>query len=307
MTNIAVAERAKWVGSSESAILFGVSPFSTLFTIWHQKKGNVPVDDLDHLERIQAGKHLEPAIAAWAAEKWPDWSPRNVKEYIEHPRVLGMGASLDFEDVSSIAGSTLGDDACPPIEIKNVDWLIFRDHWQFEGEEILDCPAHYLIQVQHQLACRPAAPYAWLLVCVGGNRLLRMRVARHPGVIARIEAEVEAFWESVRDNVEPAPDFENDGGTLTRLYAVGNGDIVDLSSNERVPALCAKYLEAKEAEKGWKSIKDASLAEIRSLVGSASAAACEGFTIKATNIPGGTVAASERQPYRRFTVKEIAQ
>ena len=42
MTNIPVSERKNFVGASESAALFGLSPYTTLFELWHQKVGNIP-------------------------------------------------------------------------------------------------------------------------------------------------------------------------------------------------------------------------------------------------------------------------
>ena len=70
MTNIPVSERKHWIGASESAALFGVSPYTTKFELWHQKVGNIAPPDLDDVERIMAGQYLEPSIAAWAGAKW---------------------------------------------------------------------------------------------------------------------------------------------------------------------------------------------------------------------------------------------
>lgn len=296
MTAIPLEERVNWIGSSESAVILGCSPFNTYFTLWHEKAGNIPAEDLDHLERIQAGKHLEPAIAAWAAEKWDDWSPRKVTGYLEHPTTAKMGASLDFEDGADPSG--------PPIEIKNVDWMIFKDHWLSEGDAVLDAPIHYLLQLQHQLACRPSATYGWLLACVGGNKLYRMKVDRHSGIIARLETEVAAFWESITQGQEPKPDFENDGATIARLYSSGNGEVLDMTDNNRMPELCSLYQTAKGEEKAAKERAGAAIAEIKAMLGEASGATCTGFTVKSTDIPGGEVKASTRNPYRRWTITE---
>ena len=39
MTNITVSERKNWLGASETSALFGVSPYTTKFDLWHQKVG----------------------------------------------------------------------------------------------------------------------------------------------------------------------------------------------------------------------------------------------------------------------------
>lgn len=296
MSNIPLAERVRWVGASESAALFGVSPFITRFELWHQKAGNIPSADLDHDERVQAGRFLEPSIAAWAAEKW-DWPVTNVAEYLPHPTVAHMGASLDFE-------SETGE----PVEIKNVDSRRFFDpasEWATEGEEVLDAPAHMLIQIQHQLACRPGPERGWLVACVGGNRLYRMPVPRHERMTARLEAEVDAFWRSIETGEEPQPDFEADAQAIALLYGGTGGESVDLRQVPRARMLCAEYLDAHEHEKAGKKRKQAALAELKTLMRDArSAIAADGFVVKANHVKGGTYT---REPHWRFTVsrKEV--
>ncbi|WP_022727258.1 YqaJ viral recombinase family protein [Fodinicurvata sediminis] len=289
MTNIPISERINWIGASESAALFGVSPYITKFELFHQKAGNIPGHDLDGQERIEAGRFLEPAIAAWAQHKW-QWPLRNVGEYLPHPRVKGMGCSLDVETEDGA-----------PVEIKNVDGLRFRQgEWESEGDILLDAPAHFLIQVQHQMACRPGADHGWLIACVGGNSLHKMRVERHDTMIARIEDEVADFWQSVREGREPKPDFQADAGALSALYNGDGDEVVDLRNNNRLPELCAEYMEAHEIEKGGKSRKSAALAEIKSLMGNARMAMIAGgYTVKAAHVPEST---STRKPHWRFSI-----
>jgi putative phage-type endonuclease len=294
VTAIPLSERRNWVGASESAALFGVSPFTTRYTLWHEKAGTIDPDNLDNDERVMAGKYLEPAIAAWAAHKWT-WPIRDVGGYSPHPTVGGMGCSLDF----------LTEDGAP-VEIKNVDLSVFLDKWSAEGDEIIDAPAHYLIQVQHQLACHPKAPHAWLLACVGGNKLFRMKVSRHGDFIAALEQEIASFWQSLREGREPAPDFTADRESLSKVYAIGNGEVIDLRDNNRLPDLCAAYRVAKDEEKAAKDRAGTALAEIRALIGHAGAVFASGFTIKRINVRAGIVERHERKPYSRFDIKEGA-
>jgi putative phage-type endonuclease len=292
MTNIPVEERVNWIGASESAILLGVSPFGTPFELWYEKAGQLPRGDHGG-ERIDAGRHLEPAIAAWAAERW-NWNLRNVPEYLTHPTVPKMGCSLDFEDA---------DDGAP-VEIKNVDGLIFKQQWTAEGGELLDAPIYYLIQVQHQLACRPDAPHGWLIACVGGNRLFRLKVPRHQGAIARIEGAIREFWASVEAGVPPAPDFNIDAAAVMRLYATIDGaEPVDLTDDNRLPDLCAEYKAAGQAEKEAKARKDAAKAEILTKIGGAARAFVNGFNVSAgmVNRKEHVVAATS---YRSFRITE---
>lgn len=292
MSNIAISERQKWIGSSEVAALLGVSPFTTRYELFHEKTGRIERPDLDNVERVQAGRFLEPAIAEWAAHKW-GWPVRKVADYRPHPTVAGFGVSCDFE-------TEAGD----VVEIKCVDYLVFRDKWTVEGEDLVDAPDHYVCQVAAQLACSPAAKRGWLVACVGGNKLYRLQIDRHPGLIAKLEREVEAFWQAVRDGREPLPDFKADGETISLLYDRGRGGAVDLSGSNSVIAACADYVAAKADEKSAKARADAAMAEIRHAIGDASAAIVPGFKISISDIAEADVPATTRRAYRRLLVKQ---
>jgi len=271
VSNIPLAERHLWVGASEAAALFGVSPYTTYYDLWLQKAGRLPAEDLDDAERIQAGRFLEPAIAAWANERW-GMNLTKVTYYLRHLSVPQMGASLDFGDAGTGVSA----------EIKNVDRDVFRDEWAAERDIITDAPIHILIQKQHQFACDPLIPYGWIIACVGGNRLLRMRVERHEATIAALEESVAEFWASVRSGVAPTPDWGRDRRTLDRLYAITNGRYLDLRGNARVRQLCDQYLMHKGHEKAHKAQAGAARAELLSLIGEAETVQADGFRIKAS-------------------------
>lgn len=292
MTNIPVSERSLWVGASESAALLGMSPFVTAFELWHHKAGTLDRPNLDGNDRVEAGRFLEPAIAAWAAHRW-EWPLRKVTDYLAHPTVARMGASLDFET-----------EAGEPVEVKLVDWSVFKEKWVAEGDDLIDAPVEYLIQVSHQLACRPTAARGWIVACVGGNSLYRMPVPRHPGLIARIEAAVTDFWRSIDAGTPPKPDFGEDGDAIAALFRRGTGGTADLSASNRAPILCAEYLAAKAEADAADDRKKVALAEIRELVGEASRIIPPaGYRISVADIAETVTKPSVRQAYRRFTIK----
>lgn len=295
MTNIPVSERKQWVGASESAALFGLSPYTTKFELWHMKVGNIPSPDLSTDERVNAGQFMEPSIAAWASHKW-HWPILNIKPYRQHPTVDRMGCSLDFETV----------DGLEPVEIKNVDNLIFRDgDWEYEGDTILDAPAHHLVQVQHQLACVPLnrqPERGWLIVCVGGNKLYRMEVPRHVDFIAKLEGEVTQFWKTVAANEAPQPNFDVDANAISLLYGGTGGDFADLRNNERARELCETYLEGLEHEKVGKGVKMVCLAELKTMMKDARGALIDdGYSIKASHLKEQTTV---RTAHWRFSIRK---
>lgn len=268
MGTIAVADEATWltlreqyVGGSEIASLFYrwryvdgteavhhlyeqppagsqviecLSAHTTGYRLWQQKAGRVMPDDLSGVERVQAGVHLEPALAAWAKQKWRWDLLRKVRRYSTHPTVTGWGASLDYE---------LHEKGSPPVEFKNVDFLVFRDQWVAEDGEILMPPLPYVLQLQHQMGA-VESDHGWIVACVGGNQLLRGRIERHDGTQQRIGAAIEAFWHGVANNIEPTwlADYE----TVADAYRYGTpGVSVDLTADSELPELCAKYRAAK--------------------------------------------------------------
>lgn len=297
MTLISREERTRWVGASEVAALFGVHPNLTLFELWHIKAGSIPAVDMDGEERIEAGRFLEPSIAAWAAEKYK-WPLRKVNDYTPHPTIPGMGASLDF--ITDVAGQ--GEHYGEPVEVKNVDNSIFRDPdhgWAVEGQNLVDAPAHFLIQVQHQMACRPAAGQGWIVPCVGGNRVYRMPIPRHTKMIAKIEERVSWFWDTIRRGEEPTPDFENDSSAITRLYKGMGMEIIDLRDNPRARILCMDYVSAHHVVVTASARKQAALAELKTMMQDAKAAIIDGYRIKASHVEGGEYT---RDPYWRFNI-----
>lgn len=301
MASIALASEAEWlavresyVGGSEIACLFYeytdgtskvtrhlyeaapegmqplgcLSPYKTGFRLWSEKAGAVMPDDLSENERIQAGKHLEPALAGWAAEKF-DLKLRKVRRYHRHESVEGWGASLDYE----VHGTGM-----PPVELKNVDWLVFRDDWQADGETILVPPLHINLQLQHQIGA-VGADHGYIIACVGGNDLKIGKIARHEPTQQKIAQAITAFWEGVKAGLPPilVADYES----VAKMYAQGDKKAAarDLSDVEAFPALCAKYLALKEQGERLETECDIVKGQIATLVGDATRATAPGVRI----------------------------
>ena len=311
MKRVAINSAAEWhqmrsrhVGGSEVAALFDSSPYLTRFQLWHVKRGSLAPEDLSGNERVAAGNYMEPAIAAWASEKW-GVPLRKFQGYAKHERVAGMGCTPDYITES---GDLL-------VQIKNVDGLQFRREWEAEGDTIATAPLHILLQVQHELAVT-GIPAAWLVACVGGNRLCRMEIAPRPITIAKLEAEVAAFWQSVESGKEPKIDFEKDAATIAAIHSAASDPVaaIDLSSNNRAHEICANYIAAAEAEKSATAAKDAAKAELLTLIGDAGKATVGDFTIAATNVAAtkGKPITPEmvgmligvRKGYRRFSISQ---
>ena len=250
-----------------STLIECLSPFKTGYRLWQEKSDRLMPDDLSGNERVQAGNFLEPALAAWATEKFK-WKLRKVHRYCTHPVVMGWGASLDYE---------AHEPGLPPIEFKNVDGLAFRDHWAVEGDEILMPPLNYVLQLQHQIGA-VGADHGWIVACVGGNRLLRGRIERHEPTQQKIAEAIAKFWEGVQTGTEPK--WVADYDSVAEVHRYGSKALqVDLTSDSDLPQLCADYI----ARKGEADQLEATLShlkgQIASKVGDATKAAARGYRL----------------------------
>jgi len=292
MTNITHDERKHWIGGSEIATLFGLSPYCTEFELWHRKVGNLPEPDLDN-ERVEAGNFMEPAIAAWAETRY-GLKLRRVRRYMPHPRVEGYGTSLDYETVTGHY----------PAEIKNVDGLVFRDNWEAQGDQITDAPMHIVLQLQAQIACA-RKPKGYLIVCVGGNKLYWMEIAAHMPTMARLEEAVAKFWRSVKERKEPSPNFTKDAEAIALLYRVSGDAEINLTGDNYLTSLAHDYTQAAADEKEAYNRKRAAKAEILTKIGDAAKVALQGFKITAKTTKDQEVKAHTKKGYRGFRVTQV--
>lgn len=238
--------RAKHIGGSDVAAIFGLSSFSSKWQLWMEKAGKLSPEDLSENMAVQAGTFLEAGIASWAAHRW-GMDISKVNEYHTSDDVRGMGATLDYATSDGI-----------PVEIK---WNSgFGSGWEYEGDTIIKAPENYILQVQHQMACfQGEAPYAWLVVLLH-NEPRRMKIPRHDGIIASIKQEVADFWASIDAGVEPPVDFSLDAEAVGRLMEETPLCDVELDSDSAI--LFTKYKDASATEKLAKESKAAIKAEL---------------------------------------------
>lgn len=232
--------RRQNVGSSDSAALLNMSKFKTLFQLHHEKAGKLEEESLDDVERVMIGQTIESAIAEVAQRKY-GVKLRKVRRYIQHPHVAGMGASLDYEQLTEDAGWV-------PAEIKNVDWSVFKGEWQEDEEYGLMPPQHYLVQLQHQLACT-GKPYGFFYVLVGGNELHTARIPRHDRMVAVLETAVQKFWSRIQAGEEPPIDYYADRDAMQHVYLTFQGGETDMRGDAELAKLMQDYKTYSAAKK----------------------------------------------------------
>ena len=136
------------------------------------------------------------------------------------------------------------------LEIKNVDYLVFRDQWQQDDDGRREAPAHIEIQVQHQLACIGRL-WGAIGVLVGGNKLELLVRTRDDAVHQAIIKKCEWFWNLLAHEKMPPVELPQDAEIIGKLYRYATPEkVLDVQADpeEKITALCAAYKAAAEAE-----------------------------------------------------------
>lgn len=274
---ITPANEADWlamrkldVTSTESAALFSMSPYLTAFDLWHRKhSGNVP--EFKTNERMKWGNRLEAAIAHGIAEE-QGWTVEPMKDYMRLPD-LRAGSSFDFRITN------LGEPV--HLEIKNVDYLAFRDGWIEHDDGTIEAPEHIEMQVQHQMMVS-GYKRAFIGAFIAGNRGVVIERERDEDVIAAIRAKIAAFWRTVDAGQEPDPVMPGDAEAVIRLNQYAQpGKILDASTDAMIAALAEKYKTAAAAEAAAKEDKEVAKAELFEAIGDAEKVLLSHWTISA--------------------------
>lgn len=226
--------RQRHIGASEAAALFGLSPYQTYWALWMEKSSRLEADDLSGNERVVLGHELEGGIAS-AARQILDMQLFKARRYCSSRQIEGWGCSPDY-----FVGSGHGWE---PVEIKLVGADVFYTEWP-EADDTRIPPAHILIQLQSQIGIL-GAERGYILALVGGTKLHLVPVDRHEGLIGGIKDRVVEFWQSIKENREPEPDYSRDLPGLQRLYLELLPDEVDATGDIELAALVNEYADAQ--------------------------------------------------------------
>ena len=273
------------ITSTDVAALFGISPYLTLFELWHRKKNKTFVE-FKETERIKWGIKLQDTIADGIAED-EGWKIRRMDEYMRNP-ALRIGASFDH---------AIGDDGI--LEVKNVDSLQFKLGWIENDDKSLEAPPHIELQVQHQLMVSGRA-FSVLGAFVGGNRVVLIRREPDQDVIDAVKSRVAEFWRTIEAGIEPQPDYARDAKMIAKLYGYAEpGKVIDATPS--IQELADEYIGVGKSIKSLEASKLEMKARILEVMGQAEKVVGSEFTISAGMI-GPTHIEYDRKGYRDFRV-----
>lgn len=258
------------VTSTGSAALFNCSPYITAYELYHTKASGVEIPFQEN-DRMHKGLRMEAFAAQEVAlEHGVIVEPFN--EYVRIPE-LRAGASYDFRIVE-LAENWKGEDTelrsmfrahgKGVLEIKAVHGAIYKDKWE-DGQP----PAHYSVQLNHQLAVHGG--YAWGALAAFTSVYEHNIICREadPRISKDLLIKIKQFWDDVDAGREPDPDYYRDGAVINALNPEAEGEI-DFTQDQEFDDLCSRYQILKDQIKADTSEADAIKAKLHHMIGSGS-------------------------------------
>ncbi len=190
--------REKGLGGSEIAIVMGLSPYKSLFRLWHEKAGNIEPGQMDE-NRSRIGLGLEDV----AAKIFEDETG-----YICHK--TGMYQSKDCEIALAEPDRLLTDKdggLAGVLEIKTVDPSVAWQ-WGREKQGKGNIPEHYMCQVQWYLNALKLDK-AFLIALIGFGDVRIYEIEKDTDFCAKMVEAGEKFIETLKNGEEPSIDDSN--------------------------------------------------------------------------------------------------
>jgi len=237
--------RALGIGSSDAAVVMGLSSWKSPFSLWAEKTGLVQPENLEEKEYIEWGIILEPIIA----DKYQRTTGRKISSptaIYQHDKYDWMLANPDrFVEIEGIGTGVL--------EVKTAGQFLAKD-WEEEA------PLAYQIQLQHQL-CVTGAQWGSFAVLIGGQKFRWMDVKRNDSFLKMLLEKEEEFWHYVQtDTPPPIDDSDSTADVLKRLYPKDDGSQVVLPVDAYV------WADELETAKEMKKIAEQSIQLNQSLI-----------------------------------------
>jgi putative phage-type endonuclease len=178
-------ERKGFIGGSDAPIILGLSPWKSPYQLWLEKIGQEEPEDISGLDHVHFGVVLEDVVAReWALRH--NRKVRRMNNRAVHPKHDFILAQIDRRIVGGgileckTTGAHNGD-----------DWL--------SGP-----PAHYWVQVQHQMMTAEIDNAA-IAVLIGGQRYADFEISADKKFQADLlDLELD-FWDRVQRGVPPDP------------------------------------------------------------------------------------------------------
>lgn len=235
--------RAVDVTASNVGALFNGSDFPWFgrFGLWEIKTGRRE-DSGTASRAMRRGNAFEEVAFEELAEQFPDWSiyPTQNRHY--------------FRDPANRIGATPDGFAVRPdrpgfgiIQVKTATFLS-KSSWFDEDREPY-CPTWIGLQAMTE-ATLTGASWATVVVIVVDSEedLILVDVPLVGDLWNTITREANAFWKTVHEGLMPEADPSKDYGAVMRTFPRDNGEIVDLSHDQRLSEIAPNYIALRALE-----------------------------------------------------------
>lgn len=202
------------IGSSEVAVVAGLSPYKSPMALYLEKIGEIEPEEAG--EAAYWGTVLEDVVAKEFAKRCPEKYGRNVKvqrrnailQHLERPYMLANVDRLIYDKESGEWGV---------LECKTASEYVKAAWFDESGGEAV--PDSYMLQVQHQLAVT-GLNWAYSAVLIGGNKYEMRYIPRDEKIIELLYTIESDFWlNHVEKKIPPAVDGSDaSADLLKRMY-----------------------------------------------------------------------------------------
>jgi putative phage-type endonuclease len=243
-----LAWRRSGIGASDIAGILGISPWASPFSVWVDKLGLLPDEELDDDDPREFGRRAEAMLGPWFRDR-TGLELADEQMWLTSKDEPWMLATPDAVVCEPGGGTTLVDStggdrpALGPLEIKT-DF----------GKPWAEIPAHYQAQGQWQMAVG-GWDRMWFAV-LHGRRFRVYELARDQADIDMMTSRAGAFWaDHVLAQVPPPIDSSDaTDRTLKLLYPEADREAVELDAMGHLALLQMREFKAqgKEIEAGIK-------------------------------------------------------
>lgn len=283
-------EHNSGIGGTDASVIAGCNPYKSERELYHEKRGEIAVEDISDKDAVYWGNVLEDTVAQEYARR-TGTKVRRVNRTLKHPDHGFIIGHID-RDI------TKTDKA---LECKTAGAYISKSDWGPNGTD--QVPEHYLIQCQHYMGLMPKVNVMDLAVLIGGRDFRIYVIPRDQGLIDSLFSLEAAFWDRVKSANEPDFDF-NHATTkelILKLYPGTNGEVFTLP--EDAQQWHEVLVSAKASVKNYTGVIDGAKAHLLSLMGNAAVGLMPdmngaGFTRKVIKKKGFSVDPTEYIDFR---------
>lgn len=242
------------IGGSDIGAVMGLSPYSSAFEVWCDKKGMTKPMPMN--VDLEFGIHMEPVLRAWTQERI------NVEaEAIVLASPYLYRAPDDPRAIANIDGVICFSGTEIPVGLEIKTASVYQEK-AWEGEEI---PDHYYAQMQWYM--RVTGLQSWTMAALVGKRFFLRDIPRNPAFIEQQIQSAAAFNQMLDEGTMPAPaGTESDLDILLEMFPNASDQVIEDAGME---AVLAEYKDLQESIKKITDRKDQLKAGIEQRIGEA--------------------------------------